>query len=76
MNTCQATAACPSCGSWYHNGSAADGNVCNICGAICQDPAEKHNPTFTGGGTSGRLWSKLLHRYLTEDERKQGVKGG
>lgn len=35
---------------------------CNVCGKDRK-----------GGG---RLWSKKLHRYLTEDEVKAGMKGG
>ena len=69
MTTHQATAPCPSCGSWYR-----DVDMCNVCGKICNDPPEKEIRYVSR--STGRIWSKKYHRYLTGAEIKAGEKGG
>lgn len=70
MITHQATQACPKCGSWYRNV-----DKCNICGNVCNDPPHNEQIWYKSRDLK-RLWNKKLHRYLTQDEIKRGMKGG
>jgi len=70
--THQASSACPQCGSWYRNV-----DKCNRCGVvIAEQTEEKPVSRSLGVRSGGRLWSKKLHRYLTEKEIKSRMKGG
>jgi hypothetical protein len=67
--THQANNPCPSCGSFYRNV-----DKCNICGIKIED-IEEEKPLFHRENV-GRQWSKKRHRYLTQDEIKNGEHGG
>jgi hypothetical protein len=71
MNWKQVPIPCPKCGSWYR----IDGDICNKCGEYA--PVQvKHEKVFSPAIAQGRQWSKKLHRYLTLDEIKSGMRGG
>lgn len=70
MITHQASNPCH-CGSMYRNG-----NQCNVCGVDTTEidikPDDKIKHTIQ---QKGRMWSKKLGRYLTQNEIKSGMKG-
>lgn len=69
--THQSIIPCPNCGSYYRND-----DKCNKCNAIVDEPIVNQSHRAIGVRIGGRLWNKKLHRYLTENEIKAGMKGG
>jgi hypothetical protein len=65
----QVSVPCPTCGSYYR-----DENKCNICGTV-NEVQEKDDHIVMHHENKGRQWSKKLHRYLTQKEISQGMRG-
>lgn len=69
----QVQRACPICGSYYRIASH-----CNICKSISEITAGDDEPAqrFANKVHQGRQWNKKLHRYLTQKEISEGMRGG
>lgn len=75
MTLIQVSVPSSCCGSAYRRADENGDQYCNLCGEKCEfvdyNPVVKFVPR-----RHGKLWNKKKHRYLTEQEIKNGETGG